>query len=294
MSPVSVSPLSVAAPQIHKFTVRVVGSSGLGVVVVVVFAVSSAGGKSGGRTDPASMMHVMEPAGRNGGGTAAGNAGTANGSAAGSTAALLTPTAAGGGLNHHHLNHHNHHHHHHHLHTHTPQLVGAGAAATALPNGGKRERGELQPLKAKKPGSSSLLMLGGLNGACAEDEVDSDLAGEDDEDDDEDGDGTAGGKRARLESLSSNGGNNSPEIDIVINNVVCSFSVRCHLNLRDIALRGINVEYRRENGVRNSSIFFYSTTYFDAMKVNRDHDDRLDCFERISHKMKEEPVGPFS
>jgi hypothetical protein len=40
-----------------------------------------------------------------------------------------------------------------------------------------------------------------------------------------------------------------PEIDIVINNVVCSFSVRCHLNLRQIALNGANVEYRRENGV---------------------------------------------
>lgn len=40
-----------------------------------------------------------------------------------------------------------------------------------------------------------------------------------------------------------------PEIDIVINNVVCSFSVRCHLNLRDIALRGVNVEFRRENGM---------------------------------------------
>lgn len=40
-----------------------------------------------------------------------------------------------------------------------------------------------------------------------------------------------------------------PEIDIVINNVVCSFSVKCHLNLRQIALNGFNVEYRRENGV---------------------------------------------
>lgn len=39
------------------------------------------------------------------------------------------------------------------------------------------------------------------------------------------------------------------EIDIVINNVVCSFSVRCHLNLRQIALNGTNVEFRRENGV---------------------------------------------
>ncbi|XP_065085393.1 TATA-box-binding protein [Ochlerotatus camptorhynchus] len=40
-----------------------------------------------------------------------------------------------------------------------------------------------------------------------------------------------------------------PEIDIVINNVVCSFSVRCHLNLRNIALNGFNVEFRRENGM---------------------------------------------
>ena len=41
-----------------------------------------------------------------------------------------------------------------------------------------------------------------------------------------------------------------PEVDIVINNVVCSFNVRCHLNLREIALKGLNVEYRKENGVR--------------------------------------------
>jgi transcription initiation factor TFIID TATA-box-binding protein len=55
----------------------------------------------------------------------------------------------------------------------------------------------------------------------------------------------------------SNGGENDagvteevlPELDIIINNVVCSFNVRCHLNLRDIAYRGLNVEYRRENGV---------------------------------------------
>uniref|UniRef100_A0A182YK24 TATA box-binding protein-like 1 n=1 Tax=Anopheles stephensi TaxID=30069 RepID=A0A182YK24_ANOST len=40
-----------------------------------------------------------------------------------------------------------------------------------------------------------------------------------------------------------------PEIDIVINNVVCSFSVRCHLNLHEIALNGDNVEFRRENGM---------------------------------------------
>ena len=33
-------------------------------------------------------------------------------------------------------------------------------------------------------------------------------------------------------------------MDIYINNVVCSFSVRCHLNLKEIALTGSNVEYR--------------------------------------------------
>lgn len=45
-----------------------------------------------------------------------------------------------------------------------------------------------------------------------------------------------------------------PVIDIVINNVVCSFSVRCHLNLRQIALTAPNVEYRRENGMLTMKI----------------------------------------
>jgi len=48
---------------------------------------------------------------------------------------------------------------------------------------------------------------------------------------------------------SEENGQDKPELDIVINNVVCSFNVRCHLNLRDIALRGLNVEYRKENGM---------------------------------------------
>jgi transcription initiation factor TFIID TATA-box-binding protein len=43
-----------------------------------------------------------------------------------------------------------------------------------------------------------------------------------------------------------------PVIDITINNVVCSFSVKSHLNLKQIAQSGYNVEYRRENGVRFS------------------------------------------
>ena len=46
-----------------------------------------------------------------------------------------------------------------------------------------------------------------------------------------------------------------PEVDIVINNVVCSFNVRCHLNLRVIATQGLNVEYRKENGVSRAGGF---------------------------------------
>jgi len=41
----------------------------------------------------------------------------------------------------------------------------------------------------------------------------------------------------------------TPEVDIIINNVVCSFSVGCHLNLREIATKGVNVEYKKENGM---------------------------------------------
>ena len=41
----------------------------------------------------------------------------------------------------------------------------------------------------------------------------------------------------------------SPSVDIFINNVVCTFSVRCHLNLHRIGLEGHNVEYRKEYGV---------------------------------------------
>ena len=41
----------------------------------------------------------------------------------------------------------------------------------------------------------------------------------------------------------------SPVIDIIINNVVCSFSTRCHLNLKRIALEGSNVIFKKESGV---------------------------------------------
>lgn len=41
----------------------------------------------------------------------------------------------------------------------------------------------------------------------------------------------------------------APCIDIIINNVVCTFSTRCHLNLKTVALEGANVEYKREQNV---------------------------------------------
>ncbi|ELT90049.1 hypothetical protein CAPTEDRAFT_75203, partial [Capitella teleta] len=41
----------------------------------------------------------------------------------------------------------------------------------------------------------------------------------------------------------------APILDIVINNVVCSFSTRCHLNLKRIAREGNHVIYKPENGM---------------------------------------------
>jgi TATA-box binding protein (TBP) (component of TFIID and TFIIIB) len=43
--------------------------------------------------------------------------------------------------------------------------------------------------------------------------------------------------------------NEEPEVDITISNVVSNFSVKCHLNLRQIANNGSNVVYRREQSV---------------------------------------------
>ncbi|XP_072018034.1 LOW QUALITY PROTEIN: TATA box-binding protein-like 1 [Amphiura filiformis] len=50
------------------------------------------------------------------------------------------------------------------------------------------------------------------------------------------------------ESSKAAGDDASPSVDIFINNVVCTFSVRCHLNLHRIGMDGHNVEYRREYG----------------------------------------------
>ena len=52
------------------------------------------------------------------------------------------------------------------------------------------------------------------------------------------------------------------DIDIVINNVVCTFTTKCHLNLKRIAMEGVHVEYRRENGV---SISFHCQNLTKAL-----------------------------
>ena len=62
------------------------------------------------------------------------------------------------------------------------------------------------------------------------------------------GDGaTSGGQRTGAGAGGAGGGG----VEIVVNNVVCSFSTRCHLNLRKIATQGIHVEYKKENSIVN-------------------------------------------
>ena len=47
-----------------------------------------------------------------------------------------------------------------------------------------------------------------------------------------------------------NSGGLRPEIDIVIQNVVSSFSTGCHLNLRKLASESVNVIYKRQQAVK--------------------------------------------
>lgn len=60
---------------------------------------------------------------------------------------------------------------------------------------------------------------------------------------------------SRIVPLSSEGGNvneeviEDPAVMITINNVVCCFSTRCHLNLKKIAQEGYNAIYKRDCGV---------------------------------------------
>lgn len=46
----------------------------------------------------------------------------------------------------------------------------------------------------------------------------------------------------------------SPQVNVAINNVVCTFSTRCHLNLKEIALNGANVELKKAQGMLNMKI----------------------------------------
>ena len=46
----------------------------------------------------------------------------------------------------------------------------------------------------------------------------------------------------------------SPTLDIIINNVVSCFTTKCHLNLKRIAQEGVNVIYRRDCGVSQHPI----------------------------------------
>jgi hypothetical protein len=58
--------------------------------------------------------------------------------------------------------------------------------------------------------------------------------------------------KAQLAGPGVDGKEQNPELSIYVNNVVCSYSTRCHLNLRRIAMEGMHVEYKKENGVSNS------------------------------------------
>jgi transcription initiation factor TFIID TATA-box-binding protein len=49
---------------------------------------------------------------------------------------------------------------------------------------------------------------------------------------------------------------NEDALDIIITNVVATFRTRCHLNLRLIALEGVNVIYKPEVGVREQVFLF--------------------------------------
>jgi transcription initiation factor TFIID TATA-box-binding protein len=40
-----------------------------------------------------------------------------------------------------------------------------------------------------------------------------------------------------------------PEIELFVNNVVCSFALGCKLNLRKIAMEAANVIYKRDHAV---------------------------------------------
>lgn len=58
-------------------------------------------------------------------------------------------------------------------------------------------------------------------------------------------------------------------LNIYVNNVVCSYSTRCHLNLRRIAMEGMHVEYKKENGMVNMKLRkpYTTSTMWSSGKV---------------------------
>lgn len=63
-----------------------------------------------------------------------------------------------------------------------------------------------------------------------------------------------GNEQANTMNNETNDQDESPVIDIHINNVVCTFNLRCHINLKRVAMEGSNVEYRREHGILNMKL----------------------------------------
>lgn len=65
------------------------------------------------------------------------------------------------------------------------------------------------------------------------------------------------GQQTNVNNGSSGEIDQKPEpmpLDVSISNVVCSFSTKCHLNLKRIAMEGSNVEYHRQHGMLNMRI----------------------------------------
>ncbi len=52
------------------------------------------------------------------------------------------------------------------------------------------------------------------------------------------------------------------KIEIFVNNIVSSYSTRCHLNLRRIAMEGMHVEFKKENNVSVVRICLFVDSIF--------------------------------
>lgn len=55
-------------------------------------------------------------------------------------------------------------------------------------------------------------------------------------------------------------GGGSYTLTLCVTNVVCSFSTRCHLNLRKIAMEGMHVEFKKENNMVSMKLRKPATT----------------------------------